>query len=117
MNNIADETKPVIEQVRSWFGNPPPHGIGGKLAIALADEYEALRVEMQSLRYHAELWCWLMSDGGRCASLIETQYRDWDGESDEDWKEFVEAEITFMRVREKRDRARLADSQSPMDPI
>lgn len=32
----------LVDQVRSWFGNPPPHGMGGKLAISLADEYDRL---------------------------------------------------------------------------
>lgn len=40
---LDDDTKRSLsEQVRRWFVNPPPHGHGGKLAIALADEHDRL---------------------------------------------------------------------------
>lgn len=49
MNHGVDENQPIVKQVRSWFVNPPPHGIGGKLAIALADEHDRIRAALEEL--------------------------------------------------------------------
>lgn len=52
-----------------------------------ASTSEILTLQPDALRYR-----WLMADADRCGSIIGDAYSDWD--TDENWRETVEAEIT-----------------------
>lgn len=74
----VDDNKPIVEQVRSWFGVPPPHGIGGKLAIALADDYDRQRALLQ--RFMAcrfpEGSGWKVASGANAGDSLSKVYLD-----------------------------------------
>lgn len=68
--------------------------------------------EIERLRLKADLLDWLLDDPDRCASAIEDAYNQWDGNEPSDWRDILNSEIAFRKLKEKRAKQSSAGNQT-----
>lgn len=127
-DSTHSEKLTLPEQLRAWSGNSfGPYRSPLPEMLAAADEIERLQHdlsrsveattqylnEVERLRAKADLLDWLLNDPDRCTSAVDDAYNQWDGNEPSDWRDILNSEIAFHKLKEKRDRAKAADSQPP----